>query len=238
MCDAAQHTTPMMHAGIAEVTRPPGRHSLDILVTVALLVLFSLKWWKNIETACKRIPSASSLPSRAMMTCISFLGYGIHLDSFQSQYLWSHWEASLHVSIQKLRAISRTCRFFMEQVLNNLWYYPLGYLQLLHQQNPPTLPCREAIKLWNGSVRQLISVSQILTSDLKNSWNRHFKQALLSKLNLKDQRLSPSGYAFGLCLFQDSSILPGKQFEVFYSEGSLSPRIFVFPNGVCQLFWY
>lgn len=67
----------------------PSCHLLEKLTHVPRSVLTSLDWWMDPARVCSVVPFAPTVLSITLIVCDSFLGWGAHVENFETQGLWS-----------------------------------------------------------------------------------------------------------------------------------------------------
>ncbi|KAM7175694.1 uncharacterized protein RBU57_001734 [Macrochelys suwanniensis] len=81
------------------------RDGMDKVLTVPGRVLTSLQWWTVPANVLQGIPFREPPPLLDLVSDASDLGWGAHVGNSQTQGLWLAAELSLHINVNKLRAV-------------------------------------------------------------------------------------------------------------------------------------
>lgn len=74
----------------------PNCHSMNSMLTVPAVVLSSLQGWTEPHRICVRVPFLPSSPDKMIITDLSLVGWGVHLDDHMAQGTWTARESRMH----------------------------------------------------------------------------------------------------------------------------------------------
>lgn len=80
---------------------------MNLPLTVPIKVLSFLQWWTNPYQMCMGVHFLPSYLDKTIITNMSLLGWGIHMDNHTTQETWTPQETRVHIDAVELWAVRK-----------------------------------------------------------------------------------------------------------------------------------